>query len=98
MPAIASDRVTVLYDRGFSPRWTVYLVRNFGTADTLDISNRYAGTVEVATFLTGASTTVGTVTSTTAANLTLTLAGSTAVTGVLTVRGQSSTGVIVSDP
>ena len=95
MAAIGSDRVTVLWDEGAGQRWTVYKVRNINTADTLDVSNRFAGTVEVATFLSGASTTVGTVTSTTAGVLTLTLAGSTTATIYLTARGESSTGVIV---
>ena len=91
----------MLYDRGFSPRWTVYLVRNWNGGDTLDVSNRYAATVELASVVTGQTTTVYSVTSTTAAVLTLgsTASGqSTGATGILTVRGQSSTGVVVSDP
>lgn len=98
MPAIGADRVTVLWDEGASPRWAIYKVRNFSGGDTLDVSNRFAATVELASLVTGQTTTVYTVTSTTAAVLTLgsTAAGqSTGATGFLSVRGQSSTGVII---
>ena len=97
MAAIGANQVTVLYDSGFSPRWTIYKIRTFNTADTLDVSTRFSGTVESATFLTGQSTVVGTVAGTTAAVLTLTLAGTTAASGILLVRGQGSTGVIAGD-
>ena len=90
MAAIASDRVTVVFDEGSAQRWVGYKIVNFGTADTLDVSTRFAGTVEVAAFLVAQSTTVGTVTSTTAAVLTLTLAGTTAASGYLLARGQRS--------
>lgn len=92
MAAISADRVTLLWVEGNALRWGVFRVRNFGTGDTYDASTYFAGTVEVASFLTGASTAIGSVTSSTAAVLTLTLAGSTAVSGFLTVRGEASTG------
>ena len=92
MAQIGSSKVTVLWDEGAAPRWTLYKVRGFNTADTLDVSDRFSGSVEVASFLTSPSTAVGTVTSSTAGVLTLTLAGSTQATAFLTVRGQGSTG------
>lgn len=92
MAAIGTSKVNVLADEGEAQRTTHYRVQNFNTGDTLDVSDRFA-VVEVATFIvSGGSTGVGTVTATTAGVLTLTLAGSTGVTGYLTVRGQSSTG------
>lgn len=98
MAALSADKVTVVWDEGASPRWTIYKVRNFNGGDTLDVSNRFAASVELATLVTGQTTTVYTVTSSTAAVLTLgsTAAGqSTGATGYLSVRGQSSTGITV---
>ena len=95
MAALSNDRVTVIWVEGNADRWGVFRVRNFNTADTWDASAYFAGSPETFTFLTGASTAIGTVTTTTAAVLTLTLAGSTAVSGFLTVRGQASTGYLV---
>ena len=99
MTAISADRVTVLWVEGNADRWGMFRVRNFNAAatssaaDTLDLSTYFAGTVEVGTFLTGASTAVGTVVSSTAGVLSLVItSGSTAVSGFLTARGQASTG------
>lgn len=94
MAALSNDRVTVIWVEGNADRWGVFRVRNFNTGDTFDAAAYFAGSPETFTFLTGASTTVGTVTTTTAAVLTLTLAGSTAVSGFLLVRGQASTGYL----
>lgn len=94
MAAISNDRVTVIWVEGNSDRFAVFRIRNFGTADTWDASSYFAGTVEVGTFVTGQSTSVGTTTSTTAAVVTLTLAGTTAASGFLTLRGQASTGYL----
>ena len=94
MAAISADRLTVLWVEGNADRWFVGRIRNFNTGDTIDLSTYFAGSPETFTFLTGASTAVGTVTTTTAAVLTLTLAGSTAVSGFLLVRGGASTGYL----
>jgi hypothetical protein len=94
MAAIGTNQVTVLYDDGSASRWTMYQLRNVTTADTLDVSNRFA-IVEVATFITGQATGIGVITSTTAGIVTLTATGLAAGTVFLTVRGQASTGIIV---
>lgn len=92
MAAIGSDKVTIIWVEGNADRWLLARIRNFGTADTWDVSTYFAGTVEVGTFITGQTIVVGTVASTTAAVLTLTAAGTTAATGFFTLRGQASTG------
>lgn len=92
MAALSNDRVTVIWVEGNAERFGLFRVRNFNTADTWDASAYFAGTVEVATFITAQLATVGTVTSSTAAVLTLTLAGSTAATAWLAAKGQASTG------
>ena len=99
MAAIGQDRVTVIWVEGNADRWGVFRVRNFSAAatssaaDTWDASTYFAGTVEAATFLTGASTAIGVVVSSTAAVLSLVLTGgSTAVSGFLVAKGQASTG------
>jgi hypothetical protein len=84
----------VLYDDGSASRWTIYQLRNVTTADTLDVSNRFA-TVEVGTLITSQATGIGTVTSTTAGIITITSTGLSAGVVFLTIRGQASTGVIV---
>lgn len=95
MPAIATDQVTVLYDTGFSNRWTLYLLRDITDGDTFDVSNRFSR-VELGTFITGQSTVVGSVTwsSSTPNQLTLSSTNMLEASGVLSLRGQSSTGVI----
>ena len=94
MAALSNDRVKLVWVEGNGPRWGVFRIGPFNTADTWDASTYFAGSLETFTLLTGASTAVGTVTSTTAAVLTLTLAGSTQVTAFLTLRGQASTGYL----
>lgn len=91
MAALGTGQWSVLHDEGSAPRWTLFRVVNFNTGDTLDVSSRFAGTVEVATLVSSQSTTPGTVTSTTAAVLTLTQATSTSASALLLVRGQAST-------
>lgn len=99
MGAISSDKVTVLWVEGNADRWGLFRIRNFNAAatssaaDTWDASTYFAGTVEVSSFLTGASTAIGVVVSSTAAVLSLVItSGSTSVSGFLTARGQASTG------
>lgn len=94
MAALSNDRVTAIWVEGNADRWGIFRVRNFNTADTWDASTYFAGSVEVGTFLTGQSTAIGTITSSTAAVVTFTLAGSTAATAFLTLRGQASTGYL----
>ncbi len=94
MAAISNDRVTVLWVEGNADRWLVARIRNVNTADTWDASTYFAGTVEAGTFITGQHTTVGTISSSSAAVVTLTAAGTTAATIFLTLRGQASTGYL----
>src|SRR3989442_15327970 len=94
MAVISNDRVTVIWVEGNADRWAVFRIRNFGTADTWDASTYFAGTIEIATFLTGASTNVGTITSTSSGVLTFTLAATTAASGFVVARGQASTGYL----
>lgn len=94
MAALSNDRVTAVWVEGNADRWGVFRVRNVNTGDTWDASTYFAGTVEAGSFVTGQHTTVGTVTSTTAAVVTLTAAGTTAATVFLTLRGQASTGYL----
>ena len=95
MAALSSDKVRVIWVEGNGPRWGLFRIGPMNTADTWDSSVYFAGSVEVATFISGASTAIGTVTSSTAAVLTLTLGGSTQATVFLSARGQSSTGYLV---
>lgn len=99
MAAISNDRVTVLWLEGNADRWASFRLRavnataSSSTADTWDASTYFAGTVEVASFLTGVSTAVGTVVSTTSGVVSFVLTGgTTAATLFLTARGQASTG------
>lgn len=95
MAALSNDRVRLCWVEGNGPRWAVFRIGPLNTADTWDASTYFAGSVEVATFISGGSTAIGTITSSTAGVLTLTLAGSTAVTAFITARGQSSTGYLI---
>ena len=98
MAAIDNDRVTALWVEGNADRWgsfrlrTVNCAATSSAADTWDASRYFAGSVEVATFLTGVSTAVGTVVSSTSGVLSFVItAGTTAATIFLTARGQAST-------
>ena len=94
MAALSADRVKLLWIEGNGSRYGVFRIGPFGTADTLDLSTYFAGTIEVGTFITGTSTSIGTVSSTTATVATFTLAGTTAAIGFFTFRGQASTGYL----
>lgn len=96
MAQISADKVTVVYDEGFSPRQTLYKLRNFNSGDYLDISNRFA-ILDVGTFIVNGSTAVTVVAQTSAVStgVVLTLAGSSGVSGLFLVRGPSSTGIVV---
>lgn len=96
MAQISADKVTVLSDEGFSPRHTVYKIRNFNSGDYLDISNRFA-VLNVGMFIVNGSTAVTAVAETTAVStgVVLTLAGSSGVSGIFVARGPSSTGIVV---
>ena len=95
MAQISADKVVVLYDRDFAPRHTVYALRNFNSGDYLDVSSRFA-IVDVGMFIVTGSTVVTAIAQTTSVStgLTLTLAGSTAVSGILVLRGPASTGIV----
>lgn len=101
MAVISSDRVSVIWVEGNADRWGIFRVRNFNatasssTADTWDASTYFAGTVEVASFVTGVSTAIGVVVSTTAAVLSFVLTGgTTGASAFLVARGQASTGYL----
>ena len=100
MAAISNDRVTVLWVEGNADRTLLARVRNFNVAttssaaDTWDASTYFAVAIEVGSFITGASTRVGTIVSSTAAVVSFVdaSAASTGVSGFLALRGQASTG------
>lgn len=95
MAALSQDKVKLIWIEGNGPRWGVFRIGPFNTADTWDYSTYFSGIAETFTFLTGQSTAVGTVTSTAAGVATLTLVGATAAIGFFTFRGQASTGYLV---
>ena len=64
------------------------------SADTWDASTYFAGTLEVGTWLTGQSTAIGVIVSSTATVVSFVLAGTTAASGFFLLRGQSSTGYL----
>ena len=101
MAALSNDKVTLLWVEGNADRTALFRVRNANAAatssaaDTWDASTYFAGSVEVATFITGVSTAIGVVVSDTAAVLSLVLTGgTTGATLWLTARGQASTGYL----
>ena len=94
MAALSQDKVKICWIEGNGPRWGVFRIGPFNTADTWDYSTYFSGTVETFTGLTGASTALVVVTSTAAGTATLTLAGTTASIGFFTFRGQASTGYL----
>ena len=101
MAALSNDKVTVIWVEGNADRSGFFRVRNFNAAatssaaDTWDASTYFAGSVEVGTFITGVSTAIGVIVSTTAAVLSFVLTGgTTGASGFLVVRGQASTGYL----
>lgn len=100
MAAISNDKVTVVWVEGNADRWGIFRVRNFSAgassvADTWDASNYFAGSVEVAAFVTGVSTTVGTIVGTSSGSVIFVLAaGTTNASAFLVARGQASTGYL----
>lgn len=95
MAVLSSDKVKLIWLEGNAPRYGVFRIGPMNTADTWDSATYFAGTIEVATFITGSSTTIGTVASSSLGVLTFTLAGSTGVSAFLTVRGTGSTSYLV---
>src|SRR4051812_5145091 len=100
MAAISNDKVTVLWVEGNADRWGIFRVRNISVAitssaaDTWDASNYFA-TVETGTFVTGVTTGLGSVVSTSSAVISLfSTTASTGVSAFLTLRGQASTGYL----
>ena len=101
MAAISQGNVTALWVEGNADRWGTFRVRSFNAAatssaaDTWDASTYFSGTVEVGTFLTGVSTAVGVIVSTTAAVVSFVItSGTTNASAFLTLRGQASTGYL----
>ena len=102
MAALSDDKITVVWVEGNADRWGLFRVRNFNVAttssaaDTWDASRYFAVAIEVGSFITGATTRVGTIVSSTAAVVSFVdaSAASTGVSGFLTLRGQASTGYL----
>lgn len=90
MAAIASTAVTVLADEGAAERVVLYRIKNVTSADTYNVSERFARVV-TASFVTGGSRsdtmTAASVSSTT---LTLTLSGMANDTLYLLVKGETA--------
>lgn len=102
MAAISNDKVTVLWVEGNGDRWGDFRVRGLNAAatssaaDTWDASTYFQGSIEVGTFITGVSTAIGVIVSSTAAVVSFVLTGgTTGASAFFTLRGQASTGFTV---
>lgn len=87
--ADVTANATVVYSEGLGPLVVLYRIRKVDTADTLDVSGKFA-LAEIATAISASDTALLVVTGTPGTTLTLTLAGVADDTVYLLVYGQAA--------